>query len=89
MATRSTELLRAAHAHPGLTRAAAARLLGVGTGAATEIVARLSQAQLLAEIPAARSGIRGRPTTVLVPHPAGPLVLAAAITHETWRVRRG
>lgn len=86
MATRSAELLRAAHAHPGLTRAAAARLLGVGTGAATEIVARLSQARLLAEIPATRSGVRGRPTTVLVPHPQGPLVLAAAITHETWRV---
>lgn len=86
VATRSTELLRAAHAHPGVTRAAAARLLGVGTGAATDIVARLVQARLLAEVPAAPSGARGRPTTVLVPHPEGPLVLAAAITHETWRV---
>ena len=86
MSTRSTELLRAAHMHPGLTRAAAARLLGVGTGAATEVVARLSRARLLAEVPAARSGARGRPTTVLVPHPQGPLVLAAAITHGTWRV---
>jgi predicted NBD/HSP70 family sugar kinase len=86
VATRSTELLRIAHAHPGVTRAAAARLLGVGTGAATEIVARLSQAGLLAETPAARSGARGRPTTILVPHPHGPLVLAAAITHETWQV---
>lgn len=86
MATRSTEVLRAAHAHPGITRAAAARLLGVSTGAATEIVARLSQAALLAEMPAAPSGVRGRPTAVLVPHPQGPLVLAAAITHETWRI---
>jgi predicted NBD/HSP70 family sugar kinase len=84
--TRSTELLRVAHAHPGVTRADAARLLGVGTGAATEIVARLASAALLAEVPAARSGARGRPTTVLVPHPAGPLVLAAAITQESWRV---
>jgi predicted NBD/HSP70 family sugar kinase len=75
-----------AHARPGVTRADAARLLGVGTGAATEIVARLAQAALLAEVPAARSGARGRPTTVLVPHPDGPLVLAAAITHESWRV---
>ncbi|MGX6603653.1 ROK family protein [Micromonosporaceae bacterium Da 78-11] len=86
MTTRSTELLRVAHLHPGITRADAARLLGVGTGAATELVARLSQAALLAEIPAAPSGARGRPTTVLVPHPAGPLVLAAAITHEGWRI---
>jgi len=86
MATRSIELLRAAHAHPGITRAAAARLLGLSTGAATEIVARLSQAELLSETPAAPSGVRGRPTTVLGPHPQGPLVLATAITHETWRV---
>ncbi|WP_433298724.1 ROK family protein [Actinoplanes sp. CA-030573] len=86
MTTRSTELLRVAHTRPGVTRAAAARLLGVGTGAATEIVARLTQQSLLAEAPAAPNGNRGRPTTVLVPHPAGPLVLAAAITHEAWRV---
>ena len=86
MTTRSTELLRVAHARPGVTRADAARILGFGTGAATEIVARLSQASLLAEAPAAPSGARGRPTTVLVPHPSGPLVLAAAITHESWRI---
>src|SRR5215469_4989928 len=84
---RSTELLRVAHAHPGVTRADAARLLGVGTGAATEIVSRLPEAELLAEVPAARSGGRGRPTTMLVPHPEGPLVLAAEITQEAWRVR--
>jgi predicted NBD/HSP70 family sugar kinase len=84
--TRSTELLRVAHTRPGVTRADAARLLGIGTGAATELVARLSQAGLLAEAPAAPSGSRGRPTTVLVPHPSGPLVLAAEITHEAWRL---
>jgi predicted NBD/HSP70 family sugar kinase len=84
--TRSVELLRVAHARPGVTRADAARLLGVGTGAATEIVGRLAQAALLAEVPAVRSGARGRPTKVLVPHPAGPLVLAAEITQEAWRV---
>ena len=86
MTTRSTELLRVVHARPGVTRADAARLLGIGTGAATEVVARLAQAGLLAETPAAPSGARGRPTTVLVPHPDGPLVLAAEITHEAWRV---
>ncbi|GID31532.1 ROK family protein [Paractinoplanes brasiliensis] len=86
MTTRSTELLRVAHQHPGVTRADAARRLGIGTGAATELVARLSQAALLAEAPATPSGARGRPTTVLVPHPSGPLVLAAEITHEAWRI---
>jgi predicted NBD/HSP70 family sugar kinase len=84
--TRSTELLRVAHARPGVTRADAAKLLGVGTGAATEIVARLAQQSLLSEAPAAPSGARGRPTTVLMPHPAGPLVLAVSITHEAWQV---
>jgi predicted NBD/HSP70 family sugar kinase len=86
VASRSTDLLRVAHAEPGVTRAAAARRLGIGTGAATEIVARLAQGRLLAEAPAARSGVRGRPTAVLVPHPDGPLALAAAVTQETWRL---
>ncbi|GLY08076.1 ROK family protein [Actinoplanes sp. NBRC 101535] len=86
MTTRSTELLRVVHSRPGVTRADAARLLGVGTGAATELVTKLSKAELLAQAPAAPSGTRGRPTTVLLPHPGGPLVLAAAITHESWRI---
>lgn len=86
MTTRSVELLRVVHAHPGVTRADAARRLGIGTGAATELVSRLAQAHLLAEAPAAPSGARGRPTTVLVPHPDGPLVVAAEITHEGWRL---
>lgn len=84
--TRSTELLRIVHRHPGVTRAEAARMLGIGTGTATEIVTRLSRATLLTQAPAAPSGSRGRPTTVLLPHPDGPLVLALAITHEAWRL---
>ncbi|WP_433827547.1 ROK family protein [Actinoplanes sp. CA-015351] len=86
MTTRSTELLRVVHHTPGVTRADAARLLGVGTGAATELVTKLSRASLLVQAPAAPSGSRGRPTTVLLPHPEGPVVLAVAITHEAWRV---
>jgi predicted NBD/HSP70 family sugar kinase len=84
--TRSTELLRVVHRHPGVTRADAARLLGIGTGAATELVTKLSRAALLTQAPAAPSGARGRPTTVLLPHPGGPLVLACAITREAWRL---
>ena len=86
MTTRSTELLRVVHTRPGITRAAAARALGVGTGAATELVARLSNASLITEAPATPSGSRGRPTTVLLPHPDGPAIAAAAITHEAWRI---
>jgi predicted NBD/HSP70 family sugar kinase len=84
--TRSAQLLRAVHARPGVTRAEAARLIGVGTGAATELVGRLSAAALLYEEPAAPSGFRRRPTTVLRPHPSGPLVAAASITQESWQV---
>jgi predicted NBD/HSP70 family sugar kinase len=84
--SRSTQLLRLVHARPAITRADAARTLGVGTGAATEVVARLSRAALLTEAPATPSGARGRPTTVLLPHPAGPVIAAAAITAEAWRI---
>jgi predicted NBD/HSP70 family sugar kinase len=86
MAQRAVALLETVHARPGLTRAAAAQLLGIGTGAATELVARLAQRELLAEEPAPPTGSRGRPTRRLTAHPAGPLVLAAAVTHEAWRV---
>jgi predicted NBD/HSP70 family sugar kinase len=86
MTNRSAKLLSAVHVQPGVTRAEAARLVGVGTGAMTGLVGRLGQAGLLAEQPATPSGLRGRPTTVLLPHPGGPLVAAAVITPEIWRV---
>ena len=86
MAQRAVALLETVHARPGLTRAAAAQLLGIGTGAATELVARLAERELVAEEPAPPTGSRGRPTRRLTAHPNGPLVVAAAITHESWRV---
>ncbi|WP_426503624.1 ROK family transcriptional regulator [Dactylosporangium sp. McL0621] len=79
------DLLRYAHAHPGVTRAEAAARLGLGSGAATEIMGRLRAARLLGEVAAPSAG-RGRPTTVLVPHPEGPLVAVVELTHATWRV---
>jgi predicted NBD/HSP70 family sugar kinase len=79
-------LLAAVHAAPGVTRVDAARQLGIGTGAMTELVARLAGAGLLAEQPAAPRGTRGRPTTELVAHSEGPLVLAVAIFQESWQV---
>jgi predicted NBD/HSP70 family sugar kinase len=81
---RAVAMLAAVHAQPGLTRAGASRLLGIGTGGATEIVARLVAERLLAEGPPAPG--RGRPTRLLTAHPEGPLVLAAVITHESWRL---
>ena len=79
-------LLAAVHDTPGIARAEAARQLGMSSGLATETTARLVASGLLAERPLPPAGRRGRPTTSLHPHPRGPVVAAAAITHETWRV---
>jgi predicted NBD/HSP70 family sugar kinase len=79
-------MLRCAHRHPGITRAAAAERLGLSSGSATEIMNRLRAARLLSEEPVRSTGGRGRPTAVLVPHPAGPLVAVVQISHETWTV---
>jgi predicted NBD/HSP70 family sugar kinase len=69
---------------PGVTRAAVAQRLGLSSGSATDITARLRELALLTETPAAAGG-RGRPTTVLAPHPDGPVVLALDLRHEDWR----
>ncbi|MCK2212813.1 ROK family protein [Actinomadura sp. ATCC 31491] len=69
---------------PGVTRAAVARSLGLSTGSATEITSRLRDLALLAETPAAAT-TRGRPTSVLTPHPDGPLVIAVDLRQEDWR----
>jgi predicted NBD/HSP70 family sugar kinase len=67
-----------------VTRAELAQRLGLSSGSATEITARLRAARLLSESPAPAQG-RGRPTTVLRPHERGPLVLAAQVGHRRWR----
>lgn len=82
----AVDVLRRIHRNPGTTRADVARDLGLGTGSATEVVARLRQQRLLDESPAPPTGTRGRPTTCLGPHSQGPLVLAAEIEHDGWVV---
>ncbi|WP_231750713.1 ROK family transcriptional regulator [Mycobacterium sp. NAZ190054] len=81
----AAQLIGVVRAEPGITRAAAAQRLGIGTGGAADMVARLRQARLLDETPAPAQG-RGRPTTVLGPHPDGPLVLAAEVRAADWRL---
>ncbi|MGC5257743.1 ROK family transcriptional regulator [Gordonia sp. DT218] len=81
-AARLIDLVRT---RPGITRAAAAQELGIGSGAATELLARMRRMELLDEAPAPAHG-RGRPTTILRPHPNGPLVVAAELTTTGWRV---
>ena len=71
--------------NPGITRAAAAAEVGIGTGAATDLMARMRAAELLDETRAPAAG-RGRPTTILQPHPAGPLVVAVELRITGWRV---
>ncbi len=81
----AAQLLEVVRSEPGITRAAAAQRLGIGSGGATELVARMRQARLLDETPAPAQG-RGRPTTVLEPHVEGPLVLAADLRATDWRL---
>ncbi|HET9102879.1 MAG TPA: ROK family transcriptional regulator [Solirubrobacteraceae bacterium] len=82
--SRAAAILRAVHAEPGVTRAALVRALGLSSGLATDTVARLVAARLVAETPAPASGSRGRPTQSLVAHPQGPVVAAVAISHDRW-----
>jgi predicted NBD/HSP70 family sugar kinase len=79
-------LLATVHEEPGISRAEAARRLGMTSGFAAETTARLAGARLLTEAPGPPTGRRGRPTTTLLPHPDGPVMAVAAVAHETWRV---
>ncbi|CAN5851574.1 ROK family transcriptional regulator [soil metagenome] len=79
------QLLGLVRAEPGITRAAAASRLGIGSGGAADLLGRLRGEHLIDEQPAPAQG-RGRPTTVLVPHPQGPLVLAAEVAATDWRL---
>lgn len=80
----AAEVVSEVRREPGITRAALAQRLGLSSGSATEITARLREACLLTEEPAPAEG-RGRPTTVLRAHPAGPLVLGVDVRHRDWR----
>lgn len=81
-------LLRAVHdSEQPLTRASAARMLGFGRNTVAALVGELEAAGLLREAPAEITG-RGRPTTLLLPHPDGPLALAADIREDSWTLAR-
>ena len=80
----ATQVLAWLRLHPGATRAALAHDLQLTSGLATELTGRLRALSLLAETPAPPQG-RGRPTTVLGAHPAGPVVLAIDIRVADWR----
>ncbi|MFF5264728.1 ROK family protein [Actinomadura viridis] len=79
-------MLRHVHDHPAATRADAARALGLSSGSAAEISARLKALRLAEEAAPPQTGGRGRPSPVLTAHPLGPLVCAVSIGHEEWRM---
>src|SRR3954447_84424 len=80
----ASDVLTQVARRPGITRAAVARTLRLSTGSATEVTARLRDVYLLTEVPAPSQG-RGRPTTLLRPHPKGPVVLALDLRQSSWR----
>ncbi|MEU4363574.1 ROK family protein [Promicromonospora sp. NPDC023987] len=81
-------LLRAVHSADGpLTRAGVARLLGIGRNTAAALVGELESARLLHEVAAATTG-RGRPTTLLLAHPDGPVAFAADVREDSWTLAR-
>ncbi|MBM0229185.1 ROK family transcriptional regulator [Micromonospora sp. ATA51] len=80
----ASQVLAVMSRRPGITRAAMARELHLTSGFATEITARMRELRLLTEAAAPVRG-RGRPTTVLQPHPEGPVVLAAELRQEDWQ----
>ena len=86
--SRAGAVLAAVHARPGIARADLAAELGLSSGLASDLVAGLVAGRWLSEgEPRPRvGGGRGRPTRTLWAHPAGPLVAAVAISHETWRI---
>lgn len=79
------QLLRLLHATPGVTRAQAVEQLGISSASATELFDRLRQCKLLAEQPAPASG-PGRPTTLLVAAPQGPLIGVLDLGGSSWQI---
>jgi predicted NBD/HSP70 family sugar kinase len=84
--SRAADVLRAVHARPGISRSDMAAAVGLSSGTASDLVARLVAGRQLSEGEPAATGARGRPTRTLWPHPHGPLVAVAAIAHEDWVV---
>ena len=54
------------------------------SSSATELSRRLRQFELITEEAAVPAG-RGRPTTTIHPHPAGPVAVVVDLRHEDWR----
>ncbi|MEP9417370.1 ROK family transcriptional regulator [Gordonia sp. VNQ95] len=81
----AARLIDAVRDRPGITRAEATEVLGISSGTAADLLGRMRTLELISE-QSASTGQRGRPTTILQPHPQGPLVVAAELGGAGWRV---
>jgi predicted NBD/HSP70 family sugar kinase len=68
-----------------LTRPELGRRLGLDSGPMSDLVKRLANAALIAELRASSEG-RGRPTTTVHAHPSGPLAVVLDLRHGDWRL---
>ncbi|WP_103341471.1 ROK family transcriptional regulator [Amycolatopsis sp. CA-126428] len=68
-----------------LTRPQLGRHLGLDSGPTSDLVKRLTRAELVVERRAPATG-PGRPTTTVHAHPAGPLTMVVDVRHGDWRI---
>jgi predicted NBD/HSP70 family sugar kinase len=68
-----------------LTRPELGRRLGLDSGPLSDLVKRLSRAELISERRAAPDR-PGRPTTTVHAHPAGPVAMVVDLRHGDWRL---
>ncbi|WP_433190767.1 ROK family protein [Actinoallomurus sp. CA-150999] len=68
-----------------VTRPQLGRDLGLDSGPMSDLVKRLSSAELICER-RATSNRRGRPTTTVHAHPSGPVAVVVDIRHGDWRI---
>ena len=81
----AAQALAAVRHEPGLTRAELGRRLGLASGPTSDLVKRLTAAELISERRATAAG-RGRPTTTVHAAPYGPVAVVLDVRHADWRL---
>ena len=81
----AAQLVAVVRSEPGITRAAAAQQLGIGSGGATELVARMRRSAFSRRHPHRCRAADGR-RRCSDPIPTGPLVLAVELRAADWRL---
>jgi predicted NBD/HSP70 family sugar kinase len=81
----AADAMAAVRRDPGLTRAELGRRLGLESGPTSDLVKRLTGAELITERPMIGGG-RGRPTTTVHASPSGPVAVVLDLRHGDWRL---